>query len=332
MIYCGIDTGKESLDVVVRKKGKSLKCITFKNTPSGHKTIVNYLRKQEVTHVGIEATGYYHLDIALELDETTDCNVMIINPRASKNFAKAMMQNVKTDAIDAELLAQFVERMDFVKWVSPIEDIFAIRACGRRLVSLSKEKTRAKNQLHACRTTKRTPQCVIDDILLSIRQLESQIDNLITHALRLIKENEVLKSRYLRLISIKGVADKTAIKLIGEFGVLAADMSAKQWVAHASLYPRLFESGTSVKKRTGLGKTGNKYIREALYMAALSATRYEPNIQGFYQHMIEDNGLTKLQAICAVMRKMLLAMHGMIKEDKPFNGERFYRLTETAYD
>lgn len=329
---CGIDTSKESLDVVVRKKGKSLKCITFKNTPSGHQAIVKYLLKQKVTRVGIEATGYYHLDIALELEETTDIKVMIINPRASKNFAKAMMQNVKTDAIDAELLAQFVERMDFVQWVSPIEDIFAIRACGRRLVSLSKEKTKSKNQLHACRTTKRTPQCVIDDILLSIRQIESQVENLIVHALRLIKDNEALKSRYLRLISIKGVADKTAIKLIGEFGVLATDMSAKQWVAHASLYPRLFESGTSVKKRTGIGKTGNKYIREALYMAALSATRYDPNIRGFYQHMIEDNGLTKLQAICAVMRKMLLAMHGMIKEDKPFNGQRFYRLAELASD
>ena len=332
MSYCGIDTGKDALDVVVRHKGKSLKCITFKNTPAGHRAILKHLRKHKVTHVGIEATGYYHLDLALELDDASGIDVMIINPRASKNFAKAMMQHVKTDAIDAELLAQFVERMNFVKWKSPVGDVFAIRSYGRRLVSLSKEKTKAKNQLHAFSLTKRTPKVVIDDVLLSIQQIESQIENLITHALQLIKENKVLKARYIRLISMKGVADKTAIKLIGELGVLAMDMSAKQWVAHAGLYPRLFESGSSVKKRTSIGKIGNRYIREALYMGALSATRYDPNIRAFYLHMIEDNGLTKLQAVCAVMRKMLLAMHGMLKENKPFNGERFYRLEEVIAD
>ncbi len=326
MNYCGIDVGSKSLDVVVRKKGTSLKNITFQNTASGHQAILKLLRKHKVTHVGIEATGYYHLDLALVIDDTCDIEVMIINPRASKNFAKAMMQRIKTDAIDADLLAQFVERMDFVQWKSPVGDVFAIRACGRRLVSLSKEKTKAKNQLHAFGTTQRTPRFIIEDIQLSIQQLEAQIDNLIEHALRLIKANDLLKTRYQRLISINGVADRTAIKLLGELGVLALDMSAKQWVAHAGLFPRIFQSGTSVNKKTSIGKIGNRYIREALYMGALSASQHEPHIRGFYLHMIEDNGLTKLQAICAVMRKMLLAMHGMLKDDKPFEGQRFYAL------
>lgn len=331
MNYCGIDTGNLSLDVVVRKKGKSLKCVTFKNNVTGHQAIVKYLLKHKVTHVGIEATGYYHLDIALELDDNDNIEVMIINPRASKNFARAMMQRMKTDAIDAELLAQFVERMDFVKWQSPASDVFAIRACGRRLVSLSKEKTKAKNQLHAFSKTRRTPEFVIDDIRLSLQQLENQINNLVSHALVLIEKSDLLKQRYQRLISIKGVADKTAIKLLGELGVLAMDMSAKQWVAHAGLFPRVFESGTSVKKRTTIGKIGNRYIREALYMGALSATRYDQNIRAFYLHMVNDNGLTKLQAVCAVMRKLLLAMHGMLKENKSFNGQRFYVLEEVPH-
>ncbi|MEE9327557.1 MAG: hypothetical protein V3U71_09710, partial [Cocleimonas sp.] len=72
------------------------------------------------------------------------------------------------------------------------------------------------------------------------------------------------------------------------------------------------------------------YIREALYMGALSATRYDPNIRAFYLHLIEDNGLKKIQAVCAVMRKLLLAMHGMLSDDKPFDGQRFYSLTDTG--
>jgi transposase len=326
MNYGGIDVGKDSLDVVIRKKGKSHKCMTFNNTTAGHLAIIKYLHQHNVSHIGIEATGYYHLDLALELDDAADVDVMIINPRASKNFAKAMMQRMKTDAIDAELLAQFVERMDFIKWKAPASHVFAIRACGRRLVSLNKEKAKSKNQLHAYSRTKRTPQFVIDDVHLSIEQLENQIENLVLHALQLINESDQLKKRYERLISIKGVANRTAIKLLGELGVLAEDMLAKQWVAHAGLFPRVFESGSSVKKRATIGKIGNRYIREALYMGALSATRHDVNIRAFYLHMIEDNGLSKLQAICAVMRKMLLAMHGMLKEDKPFNGQRFYGL------
>ena len=326
MNNAGIDTSNKTLDVVVRKKGKSLNCLKFDNDYAGHMAIITYLRKHKVTRVGIEATGYYHLDLALELDDAKGIEVMIINPRASKNFAKAMMQRNKTDASDANVLAEFVERMDFVKWTSPVGEVLDIRACGRRLVSLGKEKTKAKNQLHAFSRTRRTPRFVIDDIHLSIEQIEAQVDKLISHALRLIKQCEFLKERYRRLTSMKGVADKTAIKLLGELGVLAMDMSAKQWVAHAGLYPRAFESGTSVKKRTYIGKVGNRYIREALYMAALSASSHDPHVCGFYLHMVEDNGLTKLQAICAVMRKMLLAMHGMLKENKPFEGARFYNL------
>ena len=329
MNYCGIDTSCKTLDVVVRKKGKSLKCITFNNSPSGHLKLITYLKKHKVARVGLEATGYYHLDIAIELDDTIGIDVMVINPRAAKNFAKALMTKIKNDAIDAEVLAKFVERMDFVTSHSPDQEIFALRACGRRLISLTKERTKAKNQLHAFDLTKRTPSFIIDDIKLSIEQLDNQINNLVNYALSIIKESNVLAARYKRLISIKGVADKTAIKLLGELGVLEPNMSAKQWVSHAALFPREFQSGTSVNKQTRIGKMGNRYIREALYMGALSASKHDPNIRGFYLHLVNDNGLKKIQAICAVMRKLLLAMHGMIKDDNPFNGQRFYALDNT---
>ena len=326
MNYAGIDTGYKTLEIVVLKNRKSLQCRSFSNTPAGHAELLNYLRKHKVKQVGIEATGYYHLDVAIALDNAIDIDVMVINPRASKNFAKALMTRIKNDAIDAEVIAKFVERMDFVAWSSPERDVFALRACGRRLICLTKDKTKAKNQLHAVTVTNSTPQFIIDDMLLTIKQLESQIENLITNALIIIQQNNQLFSHYKRLVSMKGVADKTAIKLMGELGVLELNMSAKQWVSHAGLFPREFQSGTSVNKKTGIGKTGNRYIREALYMAALSAAHHEPNIRAFYLHLIEDNHLTKLQAVCAVMRKMLLAIHGMLKNDLPFDGSRFYAL------
>ena len=330
MNYAGIDTSYKTLDVVVRKNGKSLKCLTVKNTIAGHSQLIGYLRKHKVARVGLEATGYYHLDIAIELDNLKDITVMVINPRAANNFAKALMTKIKNDAIDSEILAKFVERMDFVPWCSPDHEVFALRACGRRLVSLTKERTKAKNQYHAFSLTKRTPAFIINDIELSIEQLNDQIDNIIKHALAIIQQSNNLSKRYKRLISIKGVADKTAIKLLGELGVLGSDMAAKQWVSHAGLFPREFQSGSSVNKRTSIGKIGNRYIREALYMGAMSAAKHDPNIRGFYLHLINDNGLKKIQATCAVMRKLLVAMHGMLKTDKSFDGNLFYKLESTS--
>ena len=63
-------------------------------------------------------------------------------------------------------------------------------------------------------------------------------------------------------------------------------------------------------------------------MPALVATRFEPNIKGYYHHLINDNGLKKMQALCAVMRKLLHAIHGMLKTEKKFDGERFYKLPD----
>lgn len=326
MNVCGIDVSKDTLEVVIRKNGKSLKSKTFENTPKGHKALLNLLRKNKVSRVGLEATGYYHLDVAIALHDASGIEVMIINPRAANNFAKAMMQQTKTDALDAQMLAQFTERMDFIAWTPPANEIFDLRACGRRLVSLNKEKVKAKNQLHAFGTTERSPDFIIEDVELSISQLEKQIDNLVAHGLRIIHSNEVLNARYELLIGITGVADRTSIKLMGEIGVLSPDMSAKQWVAHAGLYPRVLQSGSSINRKIGIGKSGNRYIREALYMSAVSASSHEPHIKAYYQHLINDNGLTKMQALCAVMRKMLLAIYGMLKENQPFNGKRFFTL------
>ena len=326
MNVCGIDVSKDTLDIVVRKKGKSLKCKTFSNDFKGHQALITYLKSHQVVRCALEATGYYHFDIAMLLSEEKKREIMVLNPRAAHNFAKAMMQQNKTDAIDAELLAQFVDRMDFISWTAPPHEVFALRACGRLLISLTKSKTRAKNRLHAFSTTKCTPAFIIDDLKLEIEQLEGRIENLMSHALELIKNNALLQSQYELLIGIKGIADRTVIKLLGEIGVLDSTMSAKQWVAHAGLYPKVFQSGSSVMKKARIGKAGNRYIREALYMGALSAARHEPHLKGFYQHLILDNGLTKLQALCAVMRKILIAIHAMLKTEKCFDGSHLYQL------
>lgn len=328
----GIDVSSKTLDVVVRKNGNSHKAKTYDNTPQGHQLLLNYFIKQCVEKVCLEATGIYSLDLAVALSNAASIKVMVLNPKAAKSFAEALMMRSKTDSLDADMLAQYADRMEFLEWVSPCRKILDIRACSRRLAALTKFKAKAKNQLHALQATRQTPDFIIDDAKSSITQFEAQIKSLKAIALTLINSDEKIKHTLDLLTSITGVAETTAIQLIGELLVLPADMKPKQWVAYAGLDPRAFQSGTSVNKKPRLSKAGNSYLRMALYMPALNASYRDVHIGAYYQHLIEDNGLRKLQAICAIMRKLLHAIHGMLKSDKPFDGARFYVIPPLAQD
>ena len=125
------------------------------------------------------------------------------------------------------------------------------------------------------------------------------------------------------LVSVKGIADASAIALLAELAVLPEDMTTRQWVAHAGLDPRHFESGSSVRAPTRISKVGNRHLRAALFMPAMVAARYEPCVRAYYEKLIE-RGKKPLQAIVAVMRKLLHAIHGMFRHDAIFNGEKFY--------
>jgi len=319
----------KTLAVVLSDGPTSGKAQEYANSASGHQALVKTLIGAEVERICLEATGAYHLDLALAL-EAAGLSLMVVNPKASKRFAEALATRNKTDAVDAGVLAQFAQRMPFEPWQRPDAVALELRAVARRLAALGEMRTMAKNQLHAANQSATTPAVVLDDLRLTITQCTTQIDTLRAWASQRIKDHEILAAIEALLVSIKGVASASAIQLMGELLVLPADMRAKQWVAQAGLDPRQNTSGTSVNKKPRLSKAGNRYLRLALYMPALCASRFEPPIKAYYQHLIEDRGLKKLQALCAVMRKLLHAIHGMLSTGTPFDGTRFYTLPEGA--
>jgi len=321
----GIDVSHKELVIVVSVKGKARKAKTFENTPSGHNAIIQLLSKLNgESRVCLEATGIYHFDLAVALSRAEEIEIMVINPKASHNFAKVLMKRSKTDAVDAEILAIYCERMPFEAWQRPADEHIALKAISRRIATLTKLKTQTKNQLHALKATAETPVLVIEHIEEWVTVLDKQIQVHRESAIELIHQHDALAEAYTLITGIKGIAQASAVQMLGELMILPQDMSAKQWVAYAGLDPRQFESGSSVAKKSRISKAGNKFVRQALYMPALVATQHEPHVKGYYAHMINDNGLKKIQAICAVMRKLLHAIHGMLKAKKEFDGTRFY--------
>jgi transposase len=323
MNVAGIDVAAQRLAVVVRMGEKHAKAEDFANTPSGHQALLMRLTKAGVERVCLEATGTYHLDLALALGDG-GVALMVVNPKASKRFAEALLTRTKTDAVDAAVLAEFAQRMPFEAWQRPQRAALELRAYARRLNALTEARTQAKNQLHALQQSTTTPALILEDVQLTIDETHARLERLRAAALDLIEGDAALKDTFALLTSVKGIGAASAVQLMGELLVLPPELRAKQWVAMAGLDPRQATSGTSVNKKPRLSKAGNRYLRLALYMPALSATRHDEHVKGYYRHLIEDRGLKKIQAVCAVMRKLLHAIHGMLRTGKPFDSQRFY--------
>lgn len=327
MKVAGIDVGSEQLHVDIRQGQGGrypARSQVFTNDHDGIGKLIKVLRKHGVARVVLEATGIYHLDLALALDQAKGIEVMVLNPKAAKAYADVQMRRAKTDPIDTALLADYAQHMPFEAWCAPGPQILALRACSRRLAALTRLRTQAKNQLHALQATASTPAFIIEDARLSVTQLDAQITALQANTRAMIAADEGLQATFELLLSMTGVGEKSAIQLMGELLVLDTSMRAKQWVAMAGLDPRPYQSGSSVDKRRRISKVGNRYLRSALYMPALSASRHVPEVKAYYRHLIEDRHLRKIQAVCAVMRKLLHAIHGMFKTGECFDPSRFY--------
>lgn len=323
-LFAGIDVGAEALILVIRKNGTAYKAQTFANTATDRARLVRKLVALPGIIVCMEATGIYHLDLAIALHDA-GVKLMVINPKASHHFAKVLMKNSKTDAVDVDTLAEYAERMGFLAWTRPSNEKLTLRCFARRINALTRQKAAGKNHLHALSFAKDTPKAVLKDAHLTITQLEKRIATLTSEALALIDKHPELKRVLELLLGIKGIAQTSAVALMGELLLLPPGLSHRAWVKFAGLDPRAHDSGKSVHKLARLSKAGNRHIRSALTMPALSAKQHDPYVRAYFQHRV-DNGKKPLQAVCAVMRKLLHAIHGMLTHDKPFDNSRFYAL------
>ena len=323
--FCvGIDVSAKTLDVAYRGVKGRIERQIFENETAAHAGLARHLKKRaggKRVRVVLESTGVYGLDLALALDRV-GFEVMVANPRATANFAKATMQRSKTDRLDCAMLLEFAEQMTFKPWQAPSTAQLQVRGISRRVHALMATIRDEKNRMHAANQIDGTT-IVKRSIRDTIKQLETQVRKLRAAALELILSEPELARRYELLLTVKGIGQISAIAILAELAVLSPDMSDRQWVAHAGLDPRQFESGTSIKMPPRISKRGNKYLRSALYLPARVACRFEPGVASFAARL-RGNGKKPLQVHVAVMRKLLHAIHAMFASGQQFDGSRFY--------
>jgi transposase len=308
--------------------GSSVVRKQFSNTKTGHQQFIRWaLYQANSARVCLEATGIYHLQLALALDHQPDTEVMIVNPYAARRFAQAQMVRAKTDAIDADGLLQYLQRMPFQPWSAPREELLQLQSLTRRVAQLDKEVIRERSRLHAARRAGAHTRLVEQDIQAHIAQIQQRLKHLRSQAYQVINNDPQLADDARIVVSAPGFAELSAAKILAELSGLPDDMTPAQWVAHAGLDPRPCESGSSQRSPRRISKQGNVRIRRALFMPALVAIRRNANVSAYYERLLEK-GKAKLQAITAVMRKLLHALWGMLHHRKEWNGELFYRLNQ----
>jgi len=326
---CGIEVSAKELVLRLRRQGELEPLQNFANTSEGRERLLRHLQRTgRRVRVCLEASGLYGLDLALALSAPAGLEVMVANPRAVRHFATALMQRSKNDQIDAGVLEEFAARLPFQPWTRPAPAALALHALARRLTELVEMQTAEKNRQHAAQLSPAIPAAIRRDLARSLRAQQRAIERLTREARKLIAPSPDLAERFALLDSVPGIAETSAVQLLAELAVLAPDLEARQWVAYAGLDPREYTSGTSVHKKVRISKAGNKHLRRALYMPALVAVQHDPYLRAFYQRLLE-RGKLKLQALVAVMRKLLHAFHGMFKTHQPYNGAKLFQLKPT---
>lgn len=324
----GVEVSAEVL--VVACDNGQMRSSEFPNTTAGHQQMLRWLRKQAAqVRLCMESTGLYGLDAALALHQQPGIEIMVANPRSVRHFGCAMMQRSKTDPIDARLLAEYARRMPFQPWQPPSRKGRQLCALSRAIHQLTEMNAMQRNRLHAAGATETTPKIVIRELERSLAHQQRSIQRLTREALQLIASDDELQKRFELLLSFPGIAQTSALQLLGELVLLSPDFNVRQWVAYAGLDPRQYSSGKSVEKKVRISKVGNRHLRRALFMPALVAVRRNPQFRAYYRYLLA-HGKLKMVALVAAMRKLLHGIYGVFQTQEPFNAHKLFTLPRTG--
>lgn len=313
----GIDVSKHKLDVCV-VRGEKFKSKAVKNTPSGHRQLLVWLVERSLpdgTPVVLEATGPYSEAVAIALADA-GWRVSIVNPARVKGFAQSELVRNKTDVADAKLLARFAQRSELALWTAPSVAERELRALVERLRALVQMRQQEKNRLEALaqpadETIRSRVEAHIQWLEREIADLERDIDDHIQGHPQLKHDAELIRS-------IPGCGEKFAAQFLAYIGDARRFTSAKALAAFIGVTPRQRQSGTSVKGRTMLSRTGHAEARRALYMPGLVAKRHNPVIVAMAKRL-EQKGLAPKAIVGASMRKLVHMIYGVLKSNRRFD-------------
>lgn len=303
--FVGIDVSKDHLDLHNRPTASAAR---YTNDPAGIAALLTRVAELAPQRIALEATGGFEAPLAAALAAAGQ-PVVVVNPRQVRDFAKATGQLAKTDAIDAAVLAHFAEaiRPD----VRPLPDVEAraLAALVDRRRQLLEMRTAEKNRLALA-----NPR-VAPSLRSHITWLTEQLDEVDRELTELIRSSAVWREKDDLLRGVPGIGPVVSRVLVSELPELGR-LSNKRIAALVGVAPVSRDSGRMSGTRSIAG--GRAGVRSGLYMAILSAVRYNAPIREFYLRLRKAGKAIKVAQVAA-MRKLLVILNAMVRDNRPWN-------------
>ena len=312
----GIDIAQDTFDVALRNGEDVCGTGHFDNCDTGFESLRRWLENRQVEslHACMEATSRYGIALATFL-HAHGYDVSIVNPSRIYNYGRSQLSRTKTDKADALLIADFCVTQTPSLWEPPSDFHTELQALTRYLNDLKTTRTQEKTRLRSNIPSHSVNNAIEDHI----GYLNKQIEQVEQEIRELLKQDDEHREKVKLLTSIPGIGLITAAKFLAEVPDVSAFPQARQLAAFAGLCPTEHRSGTSVRKKSRLSKTGSKRLRTMFFMSALSVKKNgNPLISPLIDRMEKEGRADKI-IIGAIMRKLLHIAYGVLKTGKPFD-------------
>jgi transposase len=309
--YVGIDIAAATVAVVIQPADQPAGPVqTHPNTAAGWQQLAGALADQgatpATTHLIMEATGAYWQGLASALVET-GWTVSVVNPASARHYAQARLRRAKTDAVDAATLVAYGRDLQPPAWTPAPAAVQTLQVLIRQRDDLVALQTETRNRQHALARLPGVPPAARTPLVAVGHVLAEQIQAL-EAAIRQAAGAATIADDIARLQTI----------VVAETQPLRAQGTPAQVVAYAGLDPAPHQSGTSVRGAGHISKTGHARLRQAVYMAAVSAVRFNPPVRAFYQRLVA-RGKPKKLALVAAARKLLALMVTLLRRGRDFD-------------
>jgi transposase len=305
---------------------KPTAAVTMPQSPAGYATVRQRLPATGVapaaTRVVMEATSTYRIASArvpLGRLHEAGYRVLVINPAQAHSFAEAQLRRAKTDALDAQDLARLAGKLELTAWSPPPAVYHELRQRLLAREALIALRQQARNQRHALvqwPVVIESAQRQFDEVIADLDERIASLDR----ELALVLANGAWAASAAFLTSAPGIGAITAAWLLVATVNFTLAPSTEALAAYAGLAPMPCQSGTSVHGRPSIGHAGNGHLRSALYLATLSAARYNPAIKPFYDRLRAAGKPVKV-ARCAAARKLLHLAYALVTKEQLFDSQ-----------
>lgn len=299
----GLDVSKEWLDAY---RLSDRRHAHFANDVAGLKLLMRWIGETNVVLVVFEATGAYHRELETALGKQSVAYAKV-NPRQARRFGEATGRLAKTDRIDAAMLARMGALLELEAQTPKIETMQCLKDLMTARRALIKDRTAA-----LVRQKTLTSRLLKRQVAARLRQIEDHLRQIDDAVAETVGRDPTLSRKLAILISILGIAEATAFAMLIEMPELG-NLQGKQAASLAGLAPLSRQSGKWRGHERIQG--GRTFLRRAIYMPALAAVRFNPDLKAKYDQLIAAGKPAKV-ALVAIMRKLIVLANALLRDGR----------------